>query len=253
LRKICFIASVLGAAAAGLGVVAGAQAQDKPGADLTGFYFAQHPVTSLKPVDGRPVPLTEAGRAAYAANAPKVAATKVNPAGMDMAACIPFGPTRLLEQPYPLNIQQKGKMVLLNWEHNHVWELVYLGEKDNPDADPSYAGYSVGHWEGSTLVVDTTHFNDATFLDDTGLPHSDDLKVERRIRKLAGGKGLQIQATVTDPAMYSRPWTVSVTLPETKGEIEEYVCGLKTMENRYTRARDPMVIGAAPSPIILPH
>jgi hypothetical protein len=239
LRKIGLAAAFL-AAAAGLGVLTGVQAQDKSasGADLSGFYFARHPVRSLKTVDGRPIPLTEAGKAALAANAPKVAATKVNPAGTDMQACAPFGPTRILQQPYPLNILQKGKTVVLSWEHNHAWELVYVDQKDDPNADPSYMGFSVGHWEGPTLVVDTTHYNAATFLDDRGLPHTDALKVERRFRKLPGGKGLEIRATVTDPQMYSRPWTVNVTLPQTQGEIEEYVCGLKTMEDRYTRASD---------------
>ncbi|MDB5460535.1 MAG: hypothetical protein JWO72_2276, partial [Caulobacteraceae bacterium] len=193
---------------------------------------------TLKTVDGLPIPLTAAGKAALAANAPKVAATKVDPAGVDMQACAPFGPTRIMQQPYPLNILQKGKTVVLSWEHNHAWELIYVDQQDDPKADPSYMGFSVGRWEGPTLVVDTTHYNDSTFLDDSGLPHSDALKVERRFRKLPGGKGLQIRATVTDPVMYSRPWTVSVTLPETRGEIEEYVCGLKTMENRYTRVRD---------------
>jgi hypothetical protein len=236
LGKIGLIAA-LAISAAGL-AASGAQAQDKAGADLTGFYFDHHPQKSLKTVDGQPIPLTTAGKAALAANAPKIAATKVNPAGMNMAACTPFGPIRVMQQPYPLNIQQNDKMILLSWEHNHTWEIVYIGDKDDPDADPSYTGHSVGHWEGQTLVVDTAHFNDATFLDDNGLPHSDALKVERRLRKLPGGKGLEVQATVTDPAMYSRPWTVRFILPQERGEIAEYVCGLKTMENRYTRAVD---------------
>ncbi len=216
-----------------------AQSQGRAGSspDLTGVYFNAHPAKALKTVDGRPVPLTDAGRKAMAANAPKVAASKITPAGFAMDACVPFGPTRLLEQPYPLEIVQKDKSVLLIWEHNHVGERVYLDEKPDPDADPSYMGFSVGHWEGATLVVQSSHFNAATFLDDEGLPHTADMTVVRRLRKAPGGRGLEVQATITDPAMYARPWTVKTVLPlRSDIETEEFVCGQKTLETRYTRA-----------------
>jgi hypothetical protein len=205
--------------------------------DLNGVYYTATPPKALKTVDGKPIPLTAAGRAALAANAAKVAASKLPPSGDAMDACVPVGPIRILEQPYPLEVVQKGKTILLIWEHNHIWEHVYFDTQPDPDADPSYPGFSVGHWDGATLVVDTSNFNQATFLDDNGLPHSPDLKVERRIRKIEHGKALQIEATVTDPVMYSRPWTVRAVLPLRPDiSIEEFVCGQKTLETRYTRA-----------------
>lgn len=225
------------AGALALAGMAHAQVHKGQGGDLTGVYFTPRPATSLKTTDGLPIPLTEAGRAALAANAAKVAASKIAPAGKAMDACVPFGPTRLLEQPYPLEIVQKDKSVLLIWEHNHVWERVYLGEQPDPDADPSYMGFSVGHWDGSTLVVDSTNFNSATFLDDNGLPHSPDLKVERRLRKVNAGKALEILVTINDPKMYSRSWTVKAVLPlRADIQTEEFVCGQNTYETRYTRA-----------------
>lgn len=225
--------------AAALGLAGQVHAQDKSssGTDLNGVYYTQHPPETLKPIDGHPVPLTDAGRAALAANAPKVAASKIPPSGTAMEACVPAGPVRVLQQPFPLEIVQKGKTVVLIWEHNHTWERVYMDEKPGPDVDPSYPGFSVGHWEGTTLVVDTSSFNDATFLDNNGLPHSDDLAVQRRFRKVNGGKTIEITATVTDPIMYSRPWTVRTTLPlRLDISIEEFVCGQNTLETRYTRA-----------------
>jgi hypothetical protein len=223
--------------AAAMAATAPAWGKDAATPDLNGVYYTVHPDKTLKTVDGRAIPLTAAGREALAANAPKVAASKIPPAGLAMDACVPDGPVRILQQPYPLEIVQKGDVIVLIWEHNHVGERVYMNEKPNPDLDPSYSGYSVGHWDGQTLVIDTANFNDMTFLDDNGLPHTEDLKVERRLRKVDGGKALQIEATVTDPTMYSRPWTVRTTLPLRNDiSIEEFVCGEKTLETRYTRA-----------------
>jgi hypothetical protein len=235
--RTSIIHPLLGAAAA-FGVFGAAQAQGAgaAGADLSGVYFTEYPAEALETVDGRPIPLTRAGRAALAANGPGVAASKVPPVGMALEACLPFGPTRVLQQPYPLEIVQEDGTMLLIWEHNHIFELVYMNEPPRPDADASYMGSSVGRWDGDTLVIDTANYNDATFLDENGLPHSENLKVQRRLRKTDDGKALEIQATVTDPAMYSRPWTVRTTLPlRPDVSIEEYVCGQNTLETRYTR------------------
>jgi hypothetical protein len=224
-------------AAAALGVFGAAHAQSKApvGTNLSGVYFDPHPAKALTMVGGSPV-LTAAGKAAMAANAARAASSKIAPAGTNMDTCLPFGPTRVLEQPYPLEVVQKGDTVVLIWERSHAWEPVYMNEKPDLDADPSYSGYSVGHWDGPVLVIDTSLFNNGTLMDDNGLPHSDSLKVERRLRKAPGGKALEILATVTDPVMYVKPWTVRAVLPlrpDTK--IEEFVCGQKTMETRYTR------------------
>jgi hypothetical protein len=232
------MARCLLAATTALGLFGAAQAQAKPSArtDLSGVYFNEHPAKTLQLSKGSAIVLTAAGKAALAANAAKAASSKIPPAGLNMDSCLPFGPTRLLEQPYPLQIVQKGDTVLLIWERNHAWEWVYMNEKPDPDADPSYMGHAVGHWDGSTLVVDSSLFNDGTFMDDNGLPHSDALQVERRLRKAPGGKGLEILATVTDPVMYVKPWTVRAVLPLRPDiKIEEFVCGLKTFETRYTR------------------
>jgi hypothetical protein len=80
------------------------------------------------------------------------------------------------------------------------------GRKHDPDADPSYNGDSVGHWEGDTLVVDTVDFNDDTWLGLDGWIHSTDMHVTERISR--DGEGLHYQATVEDPKMFTRPWVM---------------------------------------------
>lgn len=204
-------------------------------ADLTGVWWNDHPVHALSPVGGGAIPLTEKGRAALAENAPLVEATTVKPKGSHMEACLPFGPTRILQQPYPVQIIQKGPLFFIVYEHNHVSEQVYMNEKPNADADPAYMGSSVGRWDGAAAVIETSNFNEQTFLDDRGLPHSDQLSVVRRIRKTGGGKSLEIVATITDPVMYARPWSVRTVLSARPAEtVREYVCGQNTLETRYT-------------------
>jgi hypothetical protein len=208
--------------------------------DLSGVWWNSNPLHALVPVGGGPVPLTAQGKLALAANAEKLKATTLMPAGKRMEACLPFGPTRTLQQPYPLNIIQKGPIFLIVYEHNHVWERVYMDEKPNPDEDLSYFGHSVGRWDGATAVVETTNFNDQTFLDDRGLPHSEQLAMTRRIHRLSAGNKLEILTTITDPVMYAKPWSMRTVLDARPNEsIREYVCGLNTLETRYGEGPEP--------------
>jgi len=93
-------------------------------------------------------------------------------------------------------------------------------------------GYSVGHWEGETLVVESTGFNDRTWLDLTGHPHTEALHVTERFRRLDLGH-MQLHMTFDDPATYRTPWTIEVEVslvPDT--ELLEFVCN----ENEQDRA-----------------
>jgi hypothetical protein len=98
------------------------------------------------------------------------------------------------------------------------------GRKHPVDPQPTWMGYSVGKWEGDTLVVDTTGFNDRTWLDDGGHPHSDALHVTERFRRIDFGH-MELGITIDDPKMYTKPWSATVPynlLPDT--ELIEYVC-----------------------------
>jgi hypothetical protein len=92
------------------------------------------------------------------------------------------------------------------------------------DPQPTWQGYSVGHWEGDTLVVESAGFNDQTWLDFEGHPHSTELHVTERYRRKDFGH-MELKMTFDDPKAYARPWTISIDAelnPDT--ELLEYVC-----------------------------
>jgi hypothetical protein len=90
---------------------------------------------------------------------------------------------------------------------------------------PYYSGHSVAHWQGDTLVIETAGLNEKTFVDATGAPHSDAMTTVERVRKLDDGT-LEDTVTVTDPEMFTRPWSARFVYdlhPEIR--LEDYVCG----------------------------
>jgi hypothetical protein len=104
-------------------------------------------------------------------------------------------------------VQQKNQVVFLYDDvSGSFWRIVPLDRKHREDADPSYFGDAVGHWEGDTLVVETTNFNEDTWLTDNGAFHSDELRVVERITR--SGDTMEWQATVYDPKGRVEPWKV---------------------------------------------
>lgn len=218
-----------------------ASVQTRP--DFRGVWFNEQTTSTLTPLDGNPPPLTPAGEKARAENLAKLQEMASKPKQRDdMRPCLPLGPTRILLAPYPLQIVQRNDLVIFLFEHNHVFETIYFKEDadPDPDSDPTYQGYAIARWEGKDMVVHNDKFNDQTVLDGTGLPHSEQLKVTRRLVRSNDGKQLQITSTIEDPEMYSRSWEVRQTFtlrPDLR--IEEFVCGQGTWETRYTRRGQP--------------
>jgi hypothetical protein len=127
--------------------------------------------------------------------------------------CLPDGVPRALESPYPFEIiqaQNRGEIYLI-YEINHMIRRVDMQKPLPPDKEllvlPFYAGHSAGHWEGNTLVIETAGYNDYTFLDNSGAPHSDQLRTIERIRKLDDGKTLEDVVTIRDPVVFTKDWT----------------------------------------------
>jgi len=92
------------------------------------------------------------------------------------------------------------------------------------DPNPTWQGYSVGHWDGDTLVVESAGFNDKTWLDFGGHPHTETLRVTERFHRKDFGH-MEVQITFNDPKAYNKPWTISMNaelMPDT--ELLEYVC-----------------------------
>jgi hypothetical protein len=127
--------------------------------------------------------------------------------------------------PYPYKIIQNPGLVIILFEAFATFRQIFSDGRSLPvDPNPSWMGYSVGKWEGDTLVVETAGFNDNTWLDTGGHPHSDALHVTERYHRRDFGH-IDLQITINDPKTYTKPWTVSYPiqlLPDT--ELLEYVC-----------------------------
>jgi len=108
-------------------------------------------------------------------------------------------------------IQTPGVIVIIFEAYNHYRQILMDGRPLPEAAQPAYMGYSVGKWEGDTLVVDTTGFNDKGWLDDLGHPQTEALHVTERFRRRDFGH-MDLQLTIDDPKAYTKPWTVNLGL-----------------------------------------
>jgi len=120
-------------------------------------------------------------------------------------------------------VQTPSLIIMLN--PDLTYRQIYLdGRKLEASPNPSWMGYSVGHWDGDTLVVESAGFNDRTWLDHDGHPHTEALRMTERYRRPNFGN-LENEVTLSDPGAYARPWTISVRAvlaPDT--EMIEWVC-----------------------------
>jgi hypothetical protein len=106
-------------------------------------------------------------------------------------------------------IQTPGLVVILD-EFNASYRQIFTDGRSLPvDPNPSWNGYSSGHWEGDTLVVDTKGFRDGLWLDNAGNPLTDAAQITERFRRVNFGQ-LEIDLTVNDPKAYTKPWTVTL-------------------------------------------
>ena len=139
--------------------------------------------------------------------------------------CLPNGAVRV--NPLPYKILQRPDTVLMLWEGNtHSYRRFFLdGRKPNLDIEPeSWTGQATGRWEGDTLTVDTVGFNDKTWLDSTGKPHSDQMHLTERYRRPDLGH-MNVELTIDDPKALTKPYTFTRSFTLAPGlELQEYVC-----------------------------
>ena len=141
------------------------------------------------------------------------------------ARCLPPGVPRMSTTPYPWSfIQTKDLLVIVYEGGAHIWRKVFLdGRPHNPQAVETWLGDSIGHWEGDTLVVETVGQNAITWIDESGIPHSDEMKVTERISRPDLGH-LTIEHIIDDPKTFSKPWSFTTHPSMLKGELIEYIC-----------------------------
>jgi hypothetical protein len=125
--------------------------------------------------------------------------------------CRPGGALRILTfPPYRKFLQLPGLFVILS-ERDVTYRQIFMDGRQLPtDPTPTPNGYSIGAWDGDALVVTSRGFRDGTWLDRNGSPMSDAAKVTERFRRVNYGR-LEVDVTVDDPKVYTRPWTVTLT------------------------------------------
>ena len=121
-------------------------------------------------------------------------------------------------------LQVPGLLVILN-ERNASYRQIFTDARPLPAIDiPSYNGYSSGHWEGDTLVVETTGFKDGIWLDRNGAPMTDAAKMTERFRRVNYGK-MEIEVTIDDSKAYTKPWTTKLNqFIVLNTDLLDYIC-----------------------------
>jgi len=139
--------------------------------------------------------------------------------------CYMPGVPRATYMPFPFQIVQTSSDILISYEFASATRTVYMNGKDRSPID-TWMGWSNGRWEGDTLIVDVTGFNDQTWFDSAGNFHSDALHVVERYTA-TGPDHLLYEATIEDPKVFTRPWTIRLPLyrrVEEHAQLLEFKC-----------------------------
>lgn len=150
-----------------------------------------------------------------------------NHRGDPVTHCLPSGPIAILTAGGNghYRIMQSPNLIGLLYEGGSLYRQIFMDGRELPkDPNPTWMGYSVGHWEGDTLVVESAGFNDRTWLDRMGHPHSEDLRVTERFQRVDFGH-MRFQVTYDDPKTLIKPLTISLAVnyaPDT--DMLESIC-----------------------------
>jgi hypothetical protein len=139
-------------------------------------------------------------------------------------ACLPFGMTRSINTPEPMQLMQSDTYLAFLFEQNSWFTVVPIDGRKHRDGIATWFGDSVGRWEGDTLVIDTVNFNGRTRLDTVGHPHSDELHLVQRFARPDLGH-ITHEMIIEDPKTFTKPWKVTRTLTlRPDWEMMEYSC-----------------------------
>jgi len=180
----------------------------------------------LRTLSDPPPAMTPAGKAKFEANKPSYnrpsSPRAIPPAlGNDPAGrCDPLGLVRSIFAFRPVEFVTLPNRIVQFFEWNHVWRTIWTdGRKLPTDPDLTWYGYSVGHWEGDTLVVDTKNYNERRRWQGS----SGALHVVERFRRVDADR-IHYEFTVDDPTTWTRPWSAEVPMVKTEGQRYEYAC-----------------------------
>ena len=143
--------------------------------------------------------------------------------------CIPPPVSYTRARPMELlQLPEQKRIIQITEFPGHAWREIYMDGRPHPPKEelenfPSFMGHAVGRWEGDTLVVDTVGFNEGTWLDRVGHPHTNQMHLVERFTRTSLNT-LHVEVTIEDPAAYTRPWTVALDLAWRDSVINEYFC-----------------------------
>jgi hypothetical protein len=155
------------------------------------------------------------------------------------ANCLPTGVPRLA--PYPMKYVQLPKLFIILFEGNiHSYRQIFLDRTEHPrELNPDWYGDSIGHWDGDTLVVDTVGFNDRSWFDFAGHPHTENLHTIERFHRTDLGH-MEYKVTIDDSGAYTKPFTLTAHFPlQVSGEIIEYICNEDNRDVKHLTGFEP--------------
>lgn len=225
-KRLLLTAALAGAASLVLAGAAGAQSMP----DLSGVW--QKDFDSSSSVVPDPPPLTDWGRERFdkarPLHGPRIAsATESNAAELQ---CLPMGFPATYFRPRPFEIIQLPERAIMLFEIDNFWRIIHMDGREFPEVPlHTWNGYSIGRYEGDTLVVETRHMlgweseNQQRWLDRIGHPFSDELTVVERIRRV-DDENLEIEVTIDDPIAYEHAFTTSLSFSTRDFELAEFIC-----------------------------
>ena len=160
--------------------------------------------------NSKPSPYTPAGLARFKLNKPGTSSSTTNDPWM---VCDPFGfPRSVTQEINGMTFSQTPDRMIISYQYNRTARIVWMDGRELPKnlaakdgAKSRFYGYSVGHWDGNTLVIETNGLVDNTWLDQPGHPHSLDMRVEERYTRTSFNV-LEATVTIDDPKYYTKPW-----------------------------------------------
>ena len=157
--------------------------------------------------------------------------------------CFLPGVPRATYLPYPFQITQSNTQLMIAYGFSNAGRTIHLDTVESPGI-PSWMGHSTGKWDGDTLVVTVTEFNDSTWFDRAGNFHSDGMRVVERYTPVSPDH-LIYEATIEDPAVFTKPWTIKMPLYrriEDQARVLEYRCVEMTEELNYGHLRKTQLV-----------
>jgi hypothetical protein len=192
--------------------------------DLSGFWMPTNPVKHLLDL----VADLEPGDVPFQPWAEAVYQDRIRTNGRDHpgARCLPSGIPEKNNIPDGLKVVQTPDVMIFLYESRTIYRQVFTDGRPlpPPDVQPTWMGYSIGHWEGDVFVVESRYSNGKAWLDMRGLPATDALRVVERYSRPTIGR-IAIEVTIDDPKAYTRPWKVDLSwslVPDT--DLIESIC-----------------------------